>query len=270
MTEPIINSSEISAGGIEYPVPWSQIHTIHPFTETFLVTSGIVLFLFTIVHKGKILSTPKQLSWFITFFNSTILSFCSLFFIYDLIQNPSNLDRFGVSTPFSIVLTSFFVTTLFWDCVLGAIFYPGYIDLITGWLHHVAIFLLCLTQFYCLMCPMEAPTIFLSLGSMNKKLRRDWIFGSLFFVTRIVYHLYSIITWYTLTGNTQLVAILIAFYPMHVIWFRGFILQQIRLFKNPHGDKKSQTNNPLLNSFNGVDSANEERLKGYFKNDQTN
>jgi hypothetical protein len=263
---------------IEYPIPWSEIFEVYPFKQTLIYTSIFINIVFFTVYFLKLLPNPKQLSWLITVISSTTLTVSSTFFIYDLIQNPFDLTRFSTSNTFSVILSSFFFTTLIWDLVLGVIFYPKYVDPITGWVHHIAyIFaLLIITKlgfckYYALMCPMEAPTVLLALGSINKKLRKDWLFGGVFFVTRIAYHLYSIVSWYVITGDWRPVSIILAFFPMHVIWFRGFILQQIRIAKKKKTEAENQGGNttepspkdPLLNSVNGVSTSIEATAKDY-------
>ncbi|KAI8848696.1 hypothetical protein BC829DRAFT_393660, partial [Chytridium lagenaria] len=91
------------------------------------------------------------------------------------------------------------------DLVLGTIVYPSQIGFLSGWCHHLgyAYCVFGLVQrgqigaFLSFAAILEIPSIPLALGHMNKAWRRDYTFGILFFITRVILHGYVVVHAYT-------------------------------------------------------------------------
>ncbi|KAI9201831.1 uncharacterized protein BJ171DRAFT_427035 [Polychytrium aggregatum] len=148
----------------------------------------------------------------------------------DLLENPF------FNPPFGVCSTAFFAAYLLLDIAIGWFYYREKLDPITGWLHHALYLSICITAIqlgatglFMLACFMELPTIFLSLGHIHAPWRNDLIFGSVFFLTRIVYHGYLI--WHVkvhMPSNYYFYVLAILVLPMHLYWFYRFAMQQIR------------------------------------------
>jgi hypothetical protein len=100
---------------------------------------------------------------------------------------------------------------------------------------------------------MEAPTLLMSIAQIQKKYRNDKLFGVTFFATRIMFHVYYI--WHLGWGSTVFNNTWIFIYPslvlpLHVMWFKGWISQQMRIkTEKKHGHPSSQhvqTESPSL------------------------
>ncbi|KAJ1551121.1 hypothetical protein HK096_003035 [Nowakowskiella sp. JEL0078] len=75
---------------------------------------------------------------------------------------------------------------------------------------------------------LEAPTLMLSVASINKNLRHDNLYGALFFVTRIVLHLVLVYRLFTDFSDRKFWVAPLSVFPLHIIWFNRWIQQQRR------------------------------------------
>ncbi|KAJ3111654.1 hypothetical protein HDU96_005490 [Phlyctochytrium bullatum] len=75
---------------------------------------------------------------------------------------------------------------------------------------------------------MELSTIPLALGHMNKAWRRDYTFGILFFITRVLGHGYVVVhAIQTYWPSTFWIVPFVPF-PLHIHWFANWVRQQQR------------------------------------------
>lgn len=72
-------------------------------------------------------------------------------------------------------------------------------------------------------CILELPTFILALGSLNKTFRNDYLFSSVFFLTRICLHVYIAVAYAQRAlspegGSWVPTAVLTAVFPVHAMW----------------------------------------------------
>ncbi|GAN08967.1 conserved hypothetical protein [Mucor ambiguus] len=203
---------------------------------TFLVSATVFGSWFTFWYKTHLARTERERAYVCTLLSSSITSTCSIPLVYTLLTNGGDLAEILAYRTWTVIATTFFMTFLITDLVVGSIFYSSKIELLTGWIHHIT-YLGTLTwaihnqytAVFIMMCSLELPTFILALGSVRSQLRRDYVFASTFLVTRILFHAYAIKCAWVMKPYGPVVTALSAFFPVHCFWFYGFIKQQIRL-----------------------------------------
>ncbi|KAL9550049.1 hypothetical protein PS6_005757 [Mucor atramentarius] len=204
--------------------------------STFLVSATLFGSWFTFWYKTNLARTERERAYVCTLLSSSITSTCSIPLVYTLLTNGGDLIEILAYRTWTVVATTFFMTFLITDLVIGVVFYRSKIELLTGWIHHIT-YLGTLTwaihnqytAVFIMMCSLELPTFILALGSVRSQLRRDYVFASTFLVTRILFHAYAIKCAWVMKPYGPVVIALSAFFPVHCFWFYGFIKQQIRL-----------------------------------------
>jgi hypothetical protein len=120
---------------------------------------------------------------------------------------------------------------------------------LTGYFHHIVYIIVSIVSFrinaaglYMLYLIEELPTIFLSTGSYNQLLRKDYTFGLTFFLTRIVYHIF--LTWKFKT-NFMFVTMGALSLSVHSYWFKNWCSKYLCLSttQNKGKDKKIKDEN---------------------------
>ncbi|KAG2195165.1 hypothetical protein INT46_011143 [Mucor plumbeus] len=203
---------------------------------TFLISATLFGSWFTFWYKTNLARTERERAYVCTLLSSSITSTCSIPLVYTLLTNGGDLTEILAYRTWTVIATTFFMTFLITDLVIGVVLYPNKIELLTGWIHHIT-YLGVLTwaihnQFtavFIMMCSLELPTFILALGSVRSQLRRDYIFATTFLITRILFHAYAIKCAWFMKPYGPVVIALSAFFPVHCFWFYGFIKQQIRL-----------------------------------------
>ncbi|CAO3654173.1 unnamed protein product [Mucor fragilis] len=204
--------------------------------STFLVSATVFGSWFTFWYKTNLARTERERAYVCTLLSSSITSTCSIPLVYTLLTNGGDLTEILAYRTWTVIATTFFMTFLITDLVIGSVFYRSKIELLTGWIHHIT-YLGTLTwaihnqytAVFIMMCSLELPTFVLALGSVRSQLRRDYVFASTFLVTRILFHAYAIKCAWVMKPYGPVVTALSAFFPVHCFWFYGFIKQQIRL-----------------------------------------
>ncbi|KAI0084522.1 hypothetical protein BDY19DRAFT_525593 [Irpex rosettiformis] len=195
--------------------------------------------------KGKH-QTDREKSWVLTAISSAIMTACSVPYIWSWFVS----GRIFEGGHWADKSCCFFVAYLLCDLIIGSMHYRSSINLLTGWIHHT-IYILLLTllvlphsfsSFFNMCCILELPTLLLSLGSLNKNLRNDYLFASVFFATRICLHMY-IALWCTLEafrestvngpgdGGPRSISdktwipptALTVIFPMHAMWMKDCV-----------------------------------------------
>lgn len=181
-------------------------------------------------------STPKQLSWILTSISSAGMTIASLPFIWDYLASAGDVQSVRTLPLFSFTANRFFQAYLTADLMMGAIYYPAQLTLLTGWIHHVLyLFIVELairhswTHIFCLCALMELPTFVLGITSLYPHLRSNVIFAVTFASTRIVLHAILCISYllpknHASTHGSWVPSIILAcVFPLHAFWFRGCI-----------------------------------------------
>jgi len=216
------------------------------------IAMGAVLSLYWVVAMAVLRpKAERPAAWLLTAFSALTCSaafFVSWLHLVELPDFPVGVpDVVLLDTPFSRFTARYFRVTLAMDLLLGFVFYRNQLDPLTSWFHHTAYFALLtwairsrVTHCFTLFLVEEIPTFFLALGSIDKRLRYDFVFGGTFFTLRIIYHsvhfyaifwLWSRSDWRdplhfdVIRGNMILTMFL------HLHWFSGWVRQQVRLRK---------------------------------------
>ena len=186
---------------------------------------------YSLWHFGR-QSSERERSFAVTLASSFVMTCCSIPVLYYAYQAGFASLLMPVSREgydWTLVATCFFMTSLAMDLCLGVLFYRSKINILTGWVHHTAYIILLtwviyvhLTRFFIAMCILELPTLCLSIGWVFPFLRHDYLFASFYVPTRIGFHAFMIkISW---PFKTEVVAALLALFPLHLYWFYGMLL----------------------------------------------
>jgi hypothetical protein len=184
------------------------------------------------VNNNKTL-TEKQRAHILSIKASLSLFFMSLYFNIKFINSNLDIDNyvnnFTNGDLFILQLSICnLISYLIVDCIVGYNKYHKYMCKLSGYFHHIVyIFISIITlikketaPFYFLYMIEELPTIYLSIGNYNKKLRRDKIFGFTFFITRICFHLF--LTW-TFKSNVLFLILGLLSLSLHIYWFKNWV-----------------------------------------------
>mmetsp|Transcript_35610 Transcript_35610/g.36320 ORF Transcript_35610/g.36320 Transcript_35610/m.36320 type:complete len:244 (+) Transcript_35610:88-819(+) len=203
---------------------------------------------------------PKKIAWAISLINSATM--CVIGFTYVLVKLYLRgftlvwtIDDFlGIDNIAVICCTIFGVANVF-DLLLGLIFYPKYLALLTAWVHHLVyiwLMIYCTTgngifvshkpfaQGFMWNIIEELPTFFLSLGSMEPSMRSDAGFGSSFFVLRIVYH--ALLTIYAVTSTAYGISVIVVYFltlGLHIHWFTNWFAKYGKVLLSNNRDKQT-------------------------------
>lgn len=174
----------------------------------------------------------KQRSYILSIKASITLFLVSLYFNYKYVSSNFDTDMYlgqinGTTDAFILQLSvlnlmAYFIT----DCVLGYYKYHKYMCNLSGYFHHIIYIIVSIVSFridavglYILYLIEELPTIFLSTGSYNQLLRKDYTFGLTFFLTRIVYHIF--LTWKFQSSFLFLIIGVLSL-SVHSYWFKNW------------------------------------------------
>lgn len=182
---------------------------------------------------------PKRKAWLLTLMCSLGMSLGSVPYVWRLATQHG-----FVTAPFvyaddrlSLLVMAWFMCFLVLDLAVGVLQYPREIGFLTGYFHHTLYMAMCvwavvnaITISAVATMIMEIPTFILALGRVHKACRSDAGFGLTFLLTRILYLGYYI---YRLMQDRERIVIWPVCVPamvLHLLWFKGFIQQQKRLY----------------------------------------
>lgn len=192
---------------------------------------------FKIVSQKNKEITQKQRAFILSLKSSILLFIFSLFFNYKLcnsnydsesyMQNISNEDQI-----FSNIVIAFFTSYLISDITIGYFNYHKFMLPISGYIHHFSYLVLNIISCYINVFPIyilflfeELPTILLSFGSYDENYRNDMTFGVVFFLTRILYHIFLL---YVFRNNFIVLFFGLLVLPLHLWWFKGWINKYLK------------------------------------------
>lgn len=153
-----------------------------------------------------------------------------------------------VDTRINRFICTFFGTFCLLDIAYGMLFYPKQIDLLTGWVHHsVYLWLMYYVHVhhiqggFALFLVEELPTFLLALGNVSREWRTNFAFGAAFFATRIAWHGWLLSKFWAARRTIAqplwpLVTLTLA---LHLHWFYGFTLQQMRRLRKARKAKSA-------------------------------
>ncbi|KAI9208653.1 uncharacterized protein BJ171DRAFT_489587 [Polychytrium aggregatum] len=239
------------------PAPRSVSEVFHDNTFYLPFSYGLVLLPVVYFAVPRLLpryfSTSKAKAWILTMVAALTMTLGSLPVLWDFFTQPHSAAAWAsLDASLSRGLCAFFITYVIHDLVLGHFFYPEHMDPWSGYFHHTLYTFLVfnivryrISSLFSMVGIMELPTLIMSLGCINKSLRNDALFGGSYLATRILFHIYCIYHFYLSfipAGRPLGFIISVAVFPLHVMWFRGFIKQQLRL----HRQRKEQQKQAAL------------------------
>ena len=173
-------------------------------------------------QKSQILSIKSSLTLFLIGIYFNYFYFTSGFNeekFFNILNEKNNLD-------FGILIILYFTAYLLTDMFIGYFEYPEQMQSISGNFHHKCYTIVNMLSLYFGLYPLyllhlisELPSFLLSIGSFDNDFRNDALFGTTFFMTRIVYHIYLT---YTFRKHSILFYLSLAALCLHAYWFYGW------------------------------------------------
>ncbi|KAI8925916.1 hypothetical protein BC831DRAFT_550258 [Entophlyctis helioformis] len=226
------------------------------FTTPFALYTVVQLAVFAAASAGwptVFGRNTRQQGWLLTLMVSALVTVLSLPFVGDVVTEVvdavwsavggagySPLERTTVAADgqASLRIPGVFLSFLLMDVVVGSLVYPRHVQLLTGYVHHAVyaglIIDLMRHRIAFVLCPMglmELPTFLLALGNVVAPLRAQLHlpFGVCFVVTRLVFH--AVLVWRVVraTAGQRFWIYVACTLPLHVWWFRGWLVQRSRM-----------------------------------------
>lgn len=201
----------------------------------FTAVAGMnILYIFMFMILQNFLE-PKKRAWIISIFNSLTLSAFGIYRCLQLLTGSEHVTKESVHSDdmYSKIGVISFASSNAIDCILSLLYYPNDFNVLSGWIHHIfyIVFVFFLVQFksthgFSYVFIEELPTAVLSLSHVFTSLRSDWLFGSVFFLTRVVYHTWFIYKLITENSSYWIVASIVL--VLHVYWMVKWILSMIK------------------------------------------
>lgn len=176
----------------------------------------------------------KQRAYILSIKSTCMMFLCGVYFNYMFYKANFNIDVYINSLGvFSYTLGYMFVLNftsyLIMDCYMGYNNYPMYMNTLAGYIHHSVYIIINICALYTGLYPyylifmiLEMPSFLLNIGSYDIKWRNDRLFGFVFFMTRIVYHIYLI---YVLWNVTIIRNFAIPILGVHIYWFKNWVVK---------------------------------------------
>jgi hypothetical protein len=229
------------------------------FDDYISLTKVFSVFIFIIFFLSKsIVSSTKQLAWVLSLVNAFVMTVVSIIYLAvkvgDVIPKVSNLesiaDVFHAKNDYCSIICLWFGLVCIYDLILGILFYPKYVQLLTGYVHHSVylwIMYFSITGNGGIMTSRpfspcfvfagieEIPTFLLALGSVNSDYRTDQGFGITFFFLRILFHIFLLGYSYYSGCDTATTVIYSMALVLHLNWFFTWVQKYSRPAKS---DKK--------------------------------
>lgn len=174
----------------------------------------------------------KQKSFILSIKSSLSMFLIGIYFNYHYFTSKLNEEHFfnvleeKGSLNLGKVMVLYFTAHLIMDTYIGHKEYKQSMKALSGYFHHAVYTVINILSLYIGVFPLyllhmlsEIPTFLLGIGSFDSRLRNDNLFGTTFFLTRIVYHI--ILTW-MFRKHTLLLSLSLAALCLHIYWFSGW------------------------------------------------
>ena len=170
-------------------------------------------------------------SWLIQILISSTMSVVSFpFFLKSMESENDFKDVMYRETGLYRRYTLFFVIASYMDLFIGSIEYPDYLDVFSGWFHHLLfIYVISYPLHYAtcgsflILTITEVPSFIIALGTIVPKLRSDYLFGSSFFVLRILYAAWCLHMHWRLAPYSYITLSTFASFLMNCFWFMKWV-----------------------------------------------
>lgn len=236
-------------------VAWLFTHkqdALSPTQMGWIGISFLVFFVFVcIVSHGIFKEDVKKLSWCISLFNSLAATIFG--FLYVTVNYLRHKDFFFMGpdpdlifysvAPVDIIACIWFAVACIVDLSFGSMYYPKYIDVLTGWVHHfVYIWMMYFgitgnglfvqakpfASAFVYMLVEELPTFLMALGNVIPNLRVNLRFGISFLILRVMFHTYMISWGYFSKIHTPALCLYGLTLTLHVKWQIDWVHSYIR------------------------------------------
>jgi hypothetical protein len=155
-----------------------------------------------------------------------------LMIVIGIIYNINYSLNLQLDLEFTGILSVLYFTSyLIMDLAIGIFEYKDYIDILSGYIHHIMYILInCITLYYnifdkyLLFMISELPSLILNLGCIEKSYRNNYLFGSTFFVTRILYHSFLV---YSLSESYLILFFGMLSLLLHLWWFKNWTVKYL-------------------------------------------
>ncbi|CEL96981.1 unnamed protein product [Vitrella brassicaformis CCMP3155] len=207
---------------------------------------------------AKYKDEQKADGWILTTASGVVLTVCGVYVIPVTLAEGDLLGAgfraVVASNPTALqVVCVLFVAALHTDCVLGTLFYPRTIDVLSGWVHHgvytvIMLYALASKQVWIFMLfgIDEIPTVMLGIGNIHVPWRFDWSFGIAFWLTRVVWHtcvlgllLYHRIWMADVRLSVTLVFVTLSL-AMHCHWITNWASKKVKNHRNKKKEGKGE------------------------------
>lgn len=193
---------------------------------SFLLSSLFFLLCYTIIERTT--ETTKSRSWIIMLLGSSVLSPVGAFYAFQTMWYGKWTSEFIYSDDFlSRQIMIYFVASNVMDLVIGSIRYPAFIDPFTTTCHHIFYIAFALSIIssnysvgFMLCFFMEVPTLIMALGTVWPYLRSDYLFGVVFFLTRILFNAFQAYKLFQIHPNGWIWKVCTMVLCLHLHWFR--------------------------------------------------
>ncbi len=145
-------------------------------------------------------------------------------------------------------ISNIFIIGLFTDFIYTLLYYPNHVDPLLIMLHHpfyifLSFYILSINKlnFFAFFMLQEIPTVILNIKRYYniKNINIDYLFGFLFLLFRIIYHLYISYSFRNVIIESKILIFTISMsFLLHCWWFYGWLKKFI--FKNNKKTKKNK------------------------------
>lgn len=180
---------------------------------------------FYFVNYISINKNVKKKSQILAIKSSFTMSIVGILFNYNFLTDTT--DSIQVSN-FGICSILYYTAYLICDMTFGYIYYPMYMNTLAGYIHHSVYILTNMLvlytnnySVYLINMLSEIPTFILNIGMYDNKYRNDNLFGTTFFIFRILYHMF--LMYYFRNIGVLLFLITTPALILHVYWFSNWV-----------------------------------------------
>ncbi|TPX33839.1 hypothetical protein SmJEL517_g03306 [Synchytrium microbalum] len=193
----------------------------------------------------KLFASDRSRAWLLTLTSALVMTVGGLGFAFAFFASTEQINHFPLlDVGWANAICSCFISFLAADMVLGYLYFKSEVNWLTGWVHHIGYSIVvfgCIQHrvaggFLTFASLLELPSIPLSLGHIKKAWRRDYLFGVLFFATRVLVNFYVILHVRVAYPHSNFYLVTAAPLPLHIFWFYNWVQQQIRIRKHKHTD----------------------------------
>lgn len=190
---------------------------------------------FFISVQDKFKDSLKKQAWLIMLLLSIVLATSSIIYgLYVEFHGGYIVENVFSENIYSRAVVTFFAACNIADIIVGYFYYPSYCDPFTTYFHHFFYVSCCVvyigygqTLIFLLGFFVEIPTVLLNLGVVFPNMRTDLLYGIIFFIFRVVYHIIFTFRVAQIDESGFAWKLILVPFPAHILWFykwlRGYM-----------------------------------------------